>query len=137
MNFNSKTMNSSLKEQIQTLNFKIDQLHQIVLDLSQQISTLTDKQAIFFSGHDFQGSATIDRHHLPLQSSSEAVDHVASRIIHKDILIDEDDNLSFWGLQNEQPLTAEIQIHRLMAQVTVAYQRIAALEEQLMAQRAK
>ena len=130
-------MNSSLKEQIQTLNFKIDQLHQIVLDLSQQISTLTDKQAIFFSAHDFQGSATIDRHHLPLKSSSEAIDHVASRIIHKDILIDEDDNLSFWGLQNEQPLTAEIQIHRLMAQVTVAYQRIAALEEQLMAQRAK
>ena len=137
MNFNSKTMNSSLKEQIQTLNFKIDQLHQIVLDLSQQISTLTDKQASFFSGHDFPSYATIDRHHLPLQSSSEAIDQVASRIIHKDILIDEDDNLSFWGLQNEQPLTAEIQIHRLMAQVTVAYQRIATLEEQLMAQRAK
>ena len=130
-------MNSSLEEQIQTLNFKVDQLHRIVLDLSQQIRTLTDKQTIFFSGHDFQGSGTIDRLHLPLESSSEAIDQVASRIIHKDILIDEDDNLSFWGLQNEQPLTAEIQIHRLMPQVTVAYQRIAALEEQLMAQRAK
>lgn len=130
-------MNSSLEEQIQTLNFKIDQLHQIVLDLSQQISTLTHKQAIFFSDHNFSSYATIDRHPVPLESSSEAIDQVASRIIHKDILIDEDDNLSFWALQNEQPLTAEIQIHRLMAQVTVAYQRIAALEEQLMAQRAK
>jgi len=130
-------MNSSLEEQIQTLNFKVDQLHRIVLDLSQQIRTLTDKQAIVFSGHDFQGSAPIDRRPVPPESSSEAIDQVASRIIHKDILSDEDDNLSFWGLQNEQPLTAEIQIHRLMAQVTAAYHRIAALEEQLMAQRAK
>ena len=130
-------MNSSLEEQIQTLNFKIDQLHRIVLDLSQQIRTLTDKQTIFFSDHDFQGSATIDRRSVPLESSSEAIDQVASRIIHKDILIDEDDNLSFWGLQNEHPPTAEIQIHRLTAQVTAAYHRIAALEEQLMAQRTK
>jgi uncharacterized coiled-coil protein SlyX len=130
-------MNSSLEEQIQTLNFKVDQLHRIVLDLSQQIRTLTDKQAIFFSGHDFQSSATIDRLHLPPEPSPEAIDQVASRIIHKDILSDEDDNLSFWDLQNEQPLTAEIQIHRLTAQVTAAYHRIAALEEQLMAQRAK
>jgi hypothetical protein len=130
-------MNSSLEEQIQTLNFKVDQLHRIVLDLSQQIRTLTDKQAIFFSGDNFQGSATIDRRPVPLESSSEAIDQVAARIIHKDILIDEDDNLSFWGLQNEQPLTAEIQIHRLTAQVTAAYHRIAALEEQLMAQRTK
>lgn len=130
-------MNSSLEEQIQTLNFKVDQLHRIVLDLSQQIRTLTDKQAIFFSDHDFPGSATVDRPYIPLESSSEAIDQVAARIIHKDILIDEDDNLSFWGLQNEQPLTAEIQIHRLTAQVTAAYHRIAALEEQLMSQRAK
>ena len=130
-------MNSSLEEQIQTLTFKVDQLHRIVLDLSQQIRTLTDKQAIVFSGHDFQSSAPIDRRSVPLESSSEAIDQVASRIIHKDILIDEDDNLSFWGLQNEQPLTAEIQIHRLTAQVTAAYHRIAALEEQLMAQRTK
>ena len=130
-------MNSSLEEQIQTLNFKIDQLHRIVLDLNQQIRTLTDQQAIFFSGDNFQGSATIDRPYIPLEPSSEAIDQVASRIIHKDILIDEDDNLSFWGLQNEHPPTAEIQIHRLTAQVTAAYHRIAALEEQLMAQRTK
>ena len=130
-------MNSSLEEQIQTLNFKIDQLHRIVLDLNQQIRTLTDKQAIFFSDHDVQSSAPIDRPYIPLEPSSEAIDQVAARIIHKDILIDEDDNLSFWGLQNEQPLTAEIQIHRLTAQVTAAYHRIAALEEQLMAQRTK
>jgi len=130
-------MNNSLEEQIQALNFKVDQLHRIVLDLSQQIRTLTDKQPIFFTSHDFQSSAPIDRHHVSLASSSEAIEQVDSHIIHKDILIDEDDNLSFWGLQNEQPLTAEIQIHRLMAQVTAAYHRIAALEEQLMAQRAK
>ena len=110
-------MNSSLEEQIQTLNFKVDQLHRIVLDLSQQIRTLTDKQAIFFSDHDFQSSTTVDRPYIPLESSSEAIDQVAARIIHKDILIDEDDNLSFWGLQNEQPLTAEIQIHRLTARL--------------------
>lgn len=129
-------MNSSLEDQIQSLNTKVDQLHRIVLQLSQQISTLTDRQ-ISCRSHESQRYATIDPYHSSLESSSEPVDQVASRILHKDILIDEDDNLSFWGLQNEQPLTAEIQIHRLTAQITTAYHRIAALEEQLMAQRAK
>ena len=130
-------MNSSLEEQIQTLNIKIDQLYRIVLDLSQQIRTLTDKEPIPFYEQKSQRDTMVGQHHVSLESSSEAIDQVASRIIHKDILIDEDDNLSFWGLQNEQPLTAEIQIHRLTAQVTAAYHRIAALEEQLMTQRAK
>jgi uncharacterized coiled-coil protein SlyX len=129
-------MNSSLEDQIQSLNFKVDQLHRIVLQLSQQIRTLTDRQ-ISRCGNESRPYATINSYHSSLESSSEPVDQVASRILHKDILIDEDDNLSFWGLQNEQPLTAEIQIHRLTAQITAAYHRIAALEEQLMAQRAK
>jgi uncharacterized coiled-coil protein SlyX len=127
-------MNSSLEENIQALNFKVDQLHRIVLDLSQHIRTLTDKQPISLYGQDSQNDTTFGQQDVSLESS---LDPVASRILHKDILIDEDDNLSFWGLQNEQPLTAEIQIHRLTAQVTAAYHRIAALEEQLIAQRAK
>ena len=127
-------MNSSLEENIQALNFKVDQLHRIVLDLSQHIRTLTDKQPISLYGQDSQNYTTFGQQDVSLESS---LDPVASRILHKDILIDEDDNLSFWGLQNEQPLTAEIQINRLTAQVTAACHRIAALEEQLIAQRAK
>jgi hypothetical protein len=95
-------MNSSLEEQIQALNFKVDQLHRIVLDLSQQIGTLTNKQPISLYGQDSQRGTTFGQQDVSLESS---LDPVASRILHKDILIDEDDNLSFWGLQNEQPLT--------------------------------
>ncbi len=53
---------------------------------------------------------------------------------HKDVLLDND----FLDLEKqgaERDLAPEIQIQRLTAQLTAAYNRIAALEEQLLAQR--
>jgi hypothetical protein len=38
-------------------------------------------------------------------------------------------------LNSDQPVSADLQIRRLTAQLTAAYHRIAALEEQIMAQR--
>ena len=53
---------------------------------------------------------------------------------HKDVLVDNDYlNLEKQGA--EKDLSPEIQIQRLTAQLTAAYNRIAALEEQLLAQR--
>ena len=51
---------------------------------------------------------------------------------HKDILLDGTVDHSRHG---EKELTPEIQIQRLTAQLTAAYNRIAALEEQLFARR--
>ncbi|NJO80200.1 MAG: hypothetical protein HC827_17940 [Cyanobacteria bacterium RM1_2_2] len=53
---------------------------------------------------------------------------------HKDILSD----LSYTDLEaqsGERSLSPEVQVQRLTAQLTAAYNRIAALEEQLIAKR--
>ena len=53
---------------------------------------------------------------------------------HKDVLAD--DNYSEIDSQNgDRILAPEVQIQRLTAQLTAAYNRIAALEEQLMSRR--
>ncbi|MFM7370691.1 MAG: hypothetical protein ACKO2Z_23455, partial [Sphaerospermopsis kisseleviana] len=57
-----------------------------------------------------------------------------SNLEHKDVLIDgiyPDMNMQ----AGDRQITPEIQIQRLTAQLTAAYNRIAALEEQLMRQR--
>ncbi|MGB2924718.1 MAG: hypothetical protein WBB82_05420 [Limnothrix sp.] len=50
---------------------------------------------------------------------------------HKDVLFDETDPLEGHPAQ-EKVITPEIQVRRLTAQLTVAYKRIAQLEEQLL-----
>ena len=53
---------------------------------------------------------------------------------HKDVLAD-GNCLDRNRQSGEKQLTPEVQIQRLTAQLTAAYNRIAALEEQLLAQR--
>lgn len=53
---------------------------------------------------------------------------------HKDVLADGDE-LDAHLHNGERELSPEIQIQRLTAQLTAAYNRIAALEEQLLARR--
>jgi hypothetical protein len=52
---------------------------------------------------------------------------------HKDILFDESLSLEGHGIAEEH-LSPELQVKRLTAQLTVAYKRIAQLEEQLLSQ---
>ena len=52
---------------------------------------------------------------------------------HKDILLDGNGGESNANQKGEQELSPDIQIRRLTAQLTAAYNRIAALEEQLLA----
>jgi hypothetical protein len=54
---------------------------------------------------------------------------------HKDVLIDSRSELSNFHQNSENTLSADIQVQRLTAQLTAAYNRIAALEEQLLARR--
>ncbi|MGK7899330.1 MAG: hypothetical protein AB4372_38375, partial [Xenococcus sp. (in: cyanobacteria)] len=54
---------------------------------------------------------------------------------HKDIIMDEVNENGISSANNDSELSTEIQIRRLTAQLTAAYNRIAALEEQLLTYR--
>ena len=66
----------------------------------------------------------------PVQSYSS----LRQTMEHKDVLAD-GNGLDTHVKSSEKQLTPEIQVQRLTAQLTAAYNRIAALEEQLLAQR--
>lgn len=127
---------SALQKQIIDLNNKVDQLHEIVEKLSQQITTLTEQQEPPPSRSD---NERIDINIVePMIGSDSLYDASCSSIIdHKDIL-KEQNNSGKTGSNayySETYLPPEIQIRRLTAQLTAAYNRIAVLEEQLLARR--
>ncbi|GAB4360684.1 MAG: hypothetical protein Fur0042_30180 [Cyanophyceae cyanobacterium] len=121
-----------LQEQVFILNRKLDTLHQAIETLKERLSgTPAD------GGLEGGINGRLSKAMAQVQHRSRSLDE---RIIgdssgdYKDILID--DNYSESSHQNfEKELTPEIQIQRLMAQLTAAYNRIADLEEQLLSRR--
>jgi hypothetical protein len=100
---------------------KIDALHQVVETLNQ---TLTAALAT--------GAALTDKTPLSAQPSQQTASE--DHMIHKDVLVDAQ-SFDMDRHSGDKPLTPEVQIQRLTAQLTAAYNRIAVLEEQLLAQR--
>ena len=120
-----------LKHQVSSLSSKLDQLYQVVEQLDGKVSqALTDcNLAAACQGKDKNetvgdlGQYQI-KHSIGLNSELE----------HKDVLVDHvylDGNIE----ARDKHITPEIQIQRLTAQLTAAYNRIAALEEQLLLKR--
>lgn len=123
---------SHLQQQILELEHKVDGLHEIVERLSVQIAGLVQQKVhgpelvVAASEEDSQHHPSPKKHHpeSPFRQ-------------HKDILWDEEE----WGAHHghghlsEVSLSPELQIRRLTAQLTAAYNRIAALEEQLLSHR--
>ncbi|MEL6380887.1 MAG: hypothetical protein AAFQ89_00130, partial [Cyanobacteria bacterium J06626_18] len=104
------------------LNQTVDQVH------SQVSEILLNSQ-----DHRHLGNGVLDDSHRTYHSQSSLQGSEAS-IVHKDILVDSayvDPERS----GEETSLSTEVQIQRLTAQLTAAYNRIAALEEQLLASR--
>ncbi len=116
-------MNTLQQQDNIAVSAKIDALHLIVEQLNNKVSSLLEvhgfdshthisqegiKESNFTGGHELTG------HHDVLEDS-----------IHP--------NLS--SHTGEKQLGPDIQIQRLTAQLTAAYNRIAALEEQLLARR--
>jgi hypothetical protein len=104
----------TLQQQLAIVNVKLEAMHQKIEVLSTQISELLASRS---------GSAA------PVAASSGYI----SSITHRDVLEDKDPMV-----ENEargKSMSQELQMQRLMAQLTAAYNRIAALEEQLLAQR--
>jgi hypothetical protein len=114
-----------LQKQIMVLTAKVDALHQVVEQLNQKVT-----QAIA------EGKLTPAKVHLeavgPSYTAQQGYGNTEESLEHKDILIDR--TSSERSRQGDKPLSPEVQIQRLTAQLTAAYNQIAALEERLLAQ---
>jgi hypothetical protein len=110
----------TLQQQLTAVNANIDAMHQKIEVISTQIAELLT------SNHSGES-------HSPLSSPSRTVTYPSTPSGHRDVLADED----HMALNEERgkSMSQELQMQRLMAQLTAAYNRIAALEEQLLAQR--
>lgn len=124
-----------LQQQINELNYRFNQLHQIVEQVSQQISTLTKPSGV--SANINQKSFDCVSHLIPSPNTELSIINKPLKlgIKHKDILSDDRDKQSVVSPEGEIILSSDLQVRRLTAQLTAAYNRIAALEEQLLTYR--
>jgi len=123
----------SLHNQIVTLSNKVDAIYQVIERLDEKVSqTLSEcslanqKETAETSWKNVEAESYRLRTNLSFNPELE----------HKDVLVDAmypESNLQ----GGEQQLTPEIQLQRLTAQLTAAYNRIASLEEQLLLKRIK
>lgn len=124
-----------LQQQINELNYRFNQLHQIVEQVSQQISTLTKPSGV--STNINQKSFDCVSHLIPSPNTELSIINKPLKLgsKHKDILSDDRDKQSVVSPEGEIILSSDLQVRRLTAQLTAAYNRIAALEEQLLTYR--
>jgi uncharacterized coiled-coil protein SlyX len=118
----------SFQEQIVELNAKVDALHQVIEQLSNRITEVFSEVLLVDRSQRSPSGTTSGR-----QSYGQRYG-LDTKMDHKDVLSD-DDFLESDSHSGERSLSPEVQIQRLTAQLTAAYNRIAALEEQLLSQR--
>jgi predicted nucleic acid-binding Zn-ribbon protein len=121
----------AVQKQIIALSHKIDTLYQIIDQLNSKMAeSLTEIRQIPRQQSDaFSSSGQVRPHSYQSQSLLDSV------MEHKDVLMDGKSELTHSQQNSENALSADIQVQRLTAQLTAAYNRIAALEEQLLARR--
>jgi hypothetical protein len=117
----------TLQTQVNVLSTKVDALSTRIEYLSHKVSDVVvecrfgAEQAPRTESETYAGY----RSQLGYGSSNNSLEH-------KDVLVDAE---GVDSPHTEKQLTPEIQIQRLTAQLTAAYNRIAALEEQLLSKR--
>lgn len=120
----------SLRNQIIAVNNKVDALYQMVEQLSNQMTdVLTETKRTPDSSDDSSAWRVNDGRYY-----YKGISRIDSTLAHKDVLADSSFVDTSSG-NREKEIAPEIQVQRLTAQLTAAYNRIAALEEQLLAQR--
>lgn len=120
-----------LQKQITGLSHKVDALYHIVEQLNIQIAEIVSEAKLSI-GHQKHNSHLGITTHPQHYQNHNIIDSLL--IENGDVLIDSNGlETSYYSMETE--ITSEIQIQRLTAQLTAAYNRIAALEEQLIAQR--
>jgi hypothetical protein len=124
----------SLQDQMTHLNEKVDALHEVLEQSRDQILVIMAelkselKLVAGEKNHLVPSGANAGRYSYQSRSS------LNSSMEHKDVL--SDDNYPDSETQSgDRILAPEVQIQRLTAQLTAAYNRIAALEEQLLLKR--
>ena len=122
-----------LQTQISALNQKVDQLHKLIERISFQVNALTTENEKHTDTEAYSLPAISPLMSHPSSSYAER----ETFLTHKDILVDDRQEQNSINSTKEQDLSPDIQIRRLTAQLTAAYNRIAALEEQLLASRIK
>ncbi|MDY7021779.1 MAG: hypothetical protein SWJ54_10525 [Cyanobacteriota bacterium] len=121
----------SVNQQVVALNHKVDRLYEIVIQVNDRLTDLLEAQASEPS-ESFNSNLEV----IPTQPLTPQPLTLEPRLEHKDILSDDDYVTAKTMVHHEEPsITADIQIQRLTAQLTAAYNRIAALEERLLSQR--
>ncbi|MGB3239903.1 MAG: hypothetical protein WBB29_16525 [Geitlerinemataceae cyanobacterium] len=122
----------SLQVQVTTLNRKVDGLYDIIERLSLQIAELLAQRTLVSSStgdyHQFSGSSVYGR--------TPELGLLNALMEHKDVLVEDHHLDSHSHGTGDKELSAQVQIQRLTAQLTATYNRIAALEEQLLSRRA-
>ncbi|NJK77038.1 MAG: hypothetical protein HC849_02860 [Oscillatoriales cyanobacterium RU_3_3] len=119
----------ALRQQVAALTEQVNALYKLVEDLNEKLFESAAQNKLAQQKNELTARSAADRT-LTYQSYSS----LDAAFEHKDILLDDgyfDKNSQSY----EKELTADIQIQRLTAQLTAAYNRIAALEEQLLAKR--
>lgn len=119
------------QDHIANLNDKVDMLHSMVEQLSDRLSTLVPEKR----GATSNGGGASDRGAEGYYPNRIRHSFDEEIIGHKDVLSEEDYLVESERVAGDQVLSSEVQVQRLTAQLTAAYNRIAALEEQLLSQR--
>jgi hypothetical protein len=140
----------SLQQQISTLSQKVDLVYEVLDRLYHNISedlgsqTVSDEETSIKHSRNHDRATRFDtvmatRRNPDARNYGNGYRHDASdwAIAQQDILIDSSGVEVTHHQIKEQDLSPQIQIQRLTAQLTAAYNRIAALEEQLLAKRWK
>lgn len=117
-----------LQEQVNILSDKVDALARRIEQLSTKVSEVV-VECKFGAEQQSPESRSIGGHR-----SHTGYSFLDASMEHKDILVDSG-NLDSNSHTGERQLAPEVQIQRLTAQLTAAYNRIAALEEQLLSKR--
>jgi chaperonin cofactor prefoldin len=116
----------SIQGQVNVLDQKIDTLYQAIDQLSHRIAELLTDRQLKESEVNLVGGRA---------GYGSQVHHYRDALLdHKDVLVDGEGMESHLHL-SERAMSPELQIQRLTAQLTAAYNRIATLEEQILSRR--
>ncbi|MGB3402646.1 MAG: hypothetical protein WBA77_08135 [Microcoleaceae cyanobacterium] len=124
----------TLEQQVTLLNHKVDVLYEILQETNLKLSEVASQK-----GSTEPTETVIPQLEEPINRIAfSPPSQYQSQFEHKDILLDDSyTETSVVVHHEEQSITADIQIQRLTAQLTAAYNRIAALEERLLSQRSQ
>jgi hypothetical protein len=117
----------TVQNQILALNHKVDGLYDTIERLNLKLSNVLERSpSQLESSPDFEDCQPLSPN---LKSDRHSELHLFME--HKDVLGDES-RREIGNASMETEIAPEVQIQRLTAQLTAAYNRIAALEEQLL-----